>query len=412
MRPSVDRERPDLRLNVYLYRDSARVSLDLSGESLHRRGYRDEGAAAPLKENLAAAILLFAGWPELASAGAPFVDPLCGSGTLPIKAALIAGDVAPALLRTHFGFTGWRGHDAVVWEGLRTEARARAEAGKRRLPTIIGFDAEAAAVRAALRNLENAGLHGLVHVEKRELATAEVPRGAAGGLLATNPPYGERLGEEKALVALYARLGEVLKTRFAGWRAAVFTGNEKLGMRLGLVPRRTDTLFNGAIECQLLQFELPVATAAAAALSAGAGMFANRLRKNLKTLGRWASARGWNAIACMMPTCPNTPLPSISTRGRGRWAHVQEYAAPASVDVQKAEGRLREALAVIPEVLDIHRHTSFTRCVSGRRGRRSTRRRGKGATSMKCAREKSACLSISPTISTPASSLIIAPFAA
>ena len=104
VRPSVDRERPDLRLNVYLYRDSARVSLDLSGESLHRRGYRDEGAAAPLKENLAAAILLFAGWPELASAGAPFVDPLCGSGTLPIEAALIAGDIAPGLLRHAFRF--------------------------------------------------------------------------------------------------------------------------------------------------------------------------------------------------------------------------------------------------------------------------------------------------------------------
>ena len=176
-------------------------------------------------------------------------------------------------------------------------------------------------MRAALRNLENAGLHGLVHVEKRELATAEVPRGAAGGLLATNPPYGERLGEEKALVALYAHLGEVLKTRFAGWRAAVFTGNEKLGMHLGLVPRRTNTLFNGAIECRLLQFELPVATAAAAALSAGAEMFANRLRKNLKTLGRWAQREGVDCYRLYDADLPEYAVAVDLYEGEGtRWA--------------------------------------------------------------------------------------------
>ncbi len=304
VRPSIDRERPDLRLNVYLYRDSARVSIDLSGESLHRRGYRDEGAMAPLKENLAAAILLFAGWPELAAAGAPFVDPLCGSGTLPIEAALIAGDVAPGLLRPHFGFFGWRGHDAAAWEEILAEARTRADTGKRRLPTIIGFDAQAAAVRAALRNLENAGLHGLVHVEKRELAAAAVPRGAGGGLLATNPPYGERLGEEKALVPLYAQLGEVLKMHFAGWRAAVFTGNERLGMRLGLVPQRTEHLFNGAIECQLLQFDLPLAPATAADLSAGAGDVRQspaQKSENPRTLGAARRSRLLPSVRCRPP---------------------------------------------------------------------------------------------------------------
>ncbi|MFA7536428.1 MAG: bifunctional 23S rRNA (guanine(2069)-N(7))-methyltransferase RlmK/23S rRNA (guanine(2445)-N(2))-methyltransferase RlmL [Desulfuromonadales bacterium] len=352
VRPSIDRARPDLRLNVYLYRDSARVGLDLSGESLHRRGYREEGAAAPLKENLAAAILLLAGWPELARAGAPFVDPLCGSGTLPIEAALLAGDVAPGLLRPHFGFLGWKGHDGAAWDALLADARQRAAEGKRRLPAIIGFDAEASAVRAALANIERAGLHGLVHAEKRELSAAEAPRGAAGGLLAANPPYGERLGEEKALVSLYARLGEALQTRFAGWRAAVFTGNERLGMRLGLAPARTDILFNGPIECRLLHFaaaEHPGATA----FSAGGEMFANRLRKNLKNLRRWAQREGVDCYRVYDADLPEYAVAVDFYQGDGRWAHVQEYAAPNTIDAQKAEARLREALAVIPAVLEI-----------------------------------------------------------
>ena len=160
-RPSVELERPDLRINLHLRGERARIAIDLSGGSLHRRGYRSEGAAAPLKENLAAAILLLADWPNLAGQGAMLLDPLCGSGTLLIEGALMAADIAPGLLREHFGFLGWRGHDQALWQQLLAEAQAKKTAGMERLPPIQGFDASTEALEAARHNIERAGLDAL-----------------------------------------------------------------------------------------------------------------------------------------------------------------------------------------------------------------------------------------------------------
>ncbi len=259
-RPSVDVQRPDVRVNVYLHRDRATLSIDLSGESLHRRAYRQRGAAAPLKENLAAAVLLLAEWPRQAASGAPFVDPMCGAGTLPIEAALIASRIAPGRLRTYFGFVGWRGHDPALWTRLREEAEAEEIRDPKRLPPIHGYDASAAAVRAALANVEQAGLRGRVHIEKRSLEDCEpvVARGRAAvpGVLATNPPYGERLGDSTKLVALYGTLGDTLRRKFTGWTGYVLTGNPALGKRIGLRPARRHILYNGAIECRLLVFPI------------------------------------------------------------------------------------------------------------------------------------------------------------
>jgi 23S rRNA (guanine2445-N2)-methyltransferase / 23S rRNA (guanine2069-N7)-methyltransferase len=258
-RPSIDVRRPDVRVNVYLYRDEATVSIDLSGDSLHRRGYREARGVAPLKENVAAAMLLLAGWPQLARAGAPFVDPMCGSGTLPIEAALIAADIAPGALRSHYGFLGWRGHDAALWKRLQQEARDGVVRDKKQLPRILGYDDSARAIEAALANVERAGLRGTVHIEKRAWSRCEAPPGIEGetrGLLAANPPYGTRLGDAKELVALYAELGDVLRHRFLGWKAMILTGNARLAKSIGLRPSRRHILYNGAIECRLL--ELPI----------------------------------------------------------------------------------------------------------------------------------------------------------
>jgi 23S rRNA (guanine2445-N2)-methyltransferase / 23S rRNA (guanine2069-N7)-methyltransferase len=250
-RPSVALARPDIRVNVYLYRDEATVGLDLSGESLHRRGYRGEGGQAPLKENLAAAILLRAGWPALAEAGGPLVDPMCGSGTLPIEGALMAADIAPGLGRPYFGFLRWKGHDDATWHTLIEEAHARKHAGLQRLPPVLGCDLDPRAVRIALANLDRAGLSGRVQLERRELGECRPPPGTEPGLVVVNPPYGERLGTVKALEPLYTKLGEVLRAQFQGWRVAVLTGNPELGKRMGLRARRHYTLYNGAIECRL-----------------------------------------------------------------------------------------------------------------------------------------------------------------
>jgi 23S rRNA (guanine2445-N2)-methyltransferase / 23S rRNA (guanine2069-N7)-methyltransferase len=360
-RPSVAREHPDVRINVYLRRDRARVSLDLSGESLHRRGYRQEAVLAPLKENLAAAILALAGWPRIAGAGGALIDPMCGSGTLPIEAALMAGDVAPGLLRPHYGFLRWQGHQPQLWEELLEEARQRRESGLKELPPIIGYDADAGTVRHALANVEKAGLRGLVHIEKRPYGEARPPKDARSGLLVANPPYGERLGEEQALTPLYAGLGELLRGHFPGWRGAVFTGNPRLALRLGGKPQGSHTLYNGAIECRLLLLSPAEADRTASPQTTideagtGADMLANRLRKNLKTMGRWARQNG---IYCYRLYDADLPEYAVALDLYGneqgeRWAHVQEYEAPASIDASKAEERLRQALAVIPAVLEL-----------------------------------------------------------
>jgi 23S rRNA (guanine2445-N2)-methyltransferase / 23S rRNA (guanine2069-N7)-methyltransferase len=372
IRPSVAVERPDLRINVHVHRDVATISIDLSGESLHRRGYRVEAGAAPLKESLAAAILLKSGWPETAQKNGVLVDPMCGSGTLPIDAALMAADIAPGLLRSYFGFSGWRGHDPQLWQQLIADAEARRLAGLERLPLIVGYDANPAAIRAAWSNLERAGLSGRIHFERRDVSELAPPSSGEGkgGLLVVNPPYGERLGEVAELHGLYRTLGERLRSHFLGWNAAVFTGNPDLGRELGLRARRLHTLFNGALECRLLQFEVTPEWFAALpdehhkkslavapeSLGDGAMMFANRLRKNLKNLGRWARQSG---ITCYRLYDADLPEYAVAVDLYEQWVHVQEYEAPATVDAKKAVARLREVMTVLPTVLGVPAESVF-----------------------------------------------------
>jgi len=359
-RPSIDTQQPDIRINLYLHRDQATVSLDLSGDSLHRRGYRAHGVEAPLKENLAAAILLRAGWPTLAAEGAPLVDLLCGSGTLPIEAALIAADIAPGLQRSRFGFTRWRGHDSAAWNTLVGESQERRRNGLNRVPPIRGYDHDPRAIDAARKNLARADLGDCVAFEQRALSDC-VPETSSPGLVVANPPYGERLGETVDLVALYKELGDALKRCYPGWRAAVFTGNSELGKELGIRARRMHTLYNGAIECKLLHFDIdpewymrarrPISSPAD--LGSGAEMFANRLRKNLRHLGRWAARQDIHAYRLYDADMHEYNMAIDVYEGERRWVHVQEYKAPASVDERSAARRLKHALAVIPLVLEV-----------------------------------------------------------
>ena len=375
-RPSVDLVQPDLRVNVYLDLDQATVSIDLSGDSLHKRGYRIEGGKAPLKENLAAALLLRAGWPKMAAAGGAFLDPMCGSGTLPIEAAMMASDRAPGLRRLWFGFMGWRGHRADLWTDLCVEAETRSELGLAVLPEIRGYDLDRRAVANACGNLARAGLEDHVTIRLGDLTEAR-PSGPRG-LVVANPPYGERLGEEETLVPLYQSLGETLRTHFDGWQASIFTGNSELSFKVGIRATKQYALFNGALPSKLFNFDItearffvpregePPSEASRQqnqwlrkarhvdVNAGGAVMLANRLRKNLKLLGRWARQ---NAVSCYRLYDADLPEYAVAIDlypSEGKlWAHVQEYEAPLTVDPHKAETRLIEALAVIPSVLDI-----------------------------------------------------------
>lgn len=261
-RPSVDPVNPDVRINVYVMQDRATVSLDLSGQSLHRRGYREEGVDAPLKENLAAAMLLLAGWPEELRRGREsgrmpmLIDPMCGSGTIPMEAALMAANRAPGLARDRHGFTGWLGHVPALWDRLCKEARAQEVTDPKSLPRIVGFDRDARAVRSATVNAERAGLRGLVHFEKRGLEALERPADQERGLVVVNPPYGERLGETEELKPVYKQMGDLFKQRFQGWDAYILTSNPDLAKCVGLKASRRFILFNGALECRLLKYEM------------------------------------------------------------------------------------------------------------------------------------------------------------
>ena len=364
-RPSIDLERPDLRLNAHLHAGSAVISVDLSGQGLHRRGYRVAPVAAPLKENLAAAVLQRAGWPAMAASGEPLVDPMCGSGTLLIEAAWMATDRAPALHRDDLGLLRWRGHDADLWSQLLDEARERAAAGRRRRPSLCGFDVDPGAVKAARANLKGAGVEG-VRVERRDIGDDPGPVGGPG-LLVTNPPYGQRLGEEASVRSLYTDLAARLRASYGGWQVAVLSGNPEWAPSLGLSTSAADMLYNGALECQLLRGHVPVGSVAGVD-SAGSEMLANRLRKNRKSLGRWARKAQVTCYRLYDADMPEYNLAvDLYQSGRLR-VHVQEYRAPHSVDPARAAGRLQEALATIANVLEIPRGQLYFKVREKKRG--------------------------------------------
>jgi putative N6-adenine-specific DNA methylase len=247
-RPSVDVDQPMVGLNLHVYRNRAVLSLDSSGESLHKRGYRPIQTRAPLNEALAAALVLLTGW----RGERAFADPLCGSGTLAIEAAWIALRRPPGLTRKRFGFQGWMDFDIGLWTSLRDEARRGVG---RTLPApIYAADARGDVVSLAINNARAAGIGHLLRFDKRDVRDFQPPPGAPGVMLC-NPPYGERIGEEKNLFGLYRLLGEVFVQRCPGWTAYVFTGNPRLAAAIGLTPAAEIPLYNGKIPCRLLKFE-------------------------------------------------------------------------------------------------------------------------------------------------------------
>ena len=426
VRPSVNTERPNIRINVYLNGENAQLSLDLSGESLHRRGYRDVSIQAPMKENLAAAMLLRSGWPQIAKQQGSLLDPMCGSGTLLLEGAMIAADYAPGLLRDYYGFTGWKKHDAQCWKKLRAEAEQRKKIGLEKLPIIVGFDQNRHTVNTALAHIANAGLQHKIHIERRDIEDAEPAESWKPGLLICNPPYGERLGDEQETAELYKKFGATLKANFIGWKAAMIISNPELGFRLGVRSQKPITLFNGALECKLLRLDIdernffipkaltqeeriaqvtelskvqeqrielatepsptPQAETVGTAIDASAPetintansdttepvaaeMFANRLKKNLKKLSKWVKQNQISSYRVYDADLPEYAVAIDIYQGEQTWVNVQEYEPPKSIDQHKADQRLAGLLAEIPRVLGIKREQVFLKI---RRKQKST----------------------------------------
>jgi 23S rRNA (guanine2445-N2)-methyltransferase / 23S rRNA (guanine2069-N7)-methyltransferase len=251
-RPSVDLQNPDIQIQIYLNRDVATVNLDLSGRSLHERGYRKGFVDAPLKENLGAAILMLSGWKEVYEKGGVLLDPMCGSGTFAIEAAWMAKNRAPGILRERWGFQRWKPFVPEIWKKLRDEAKS----AERPCPVkIFASDQSARAYSQCILNAEAAGVAKEVFFERREMTLWTV-KPAETGLFIVNPPYGERLGDEEGLISVYRSIGDTLKKAFPGWKGGVFTGNALLAKEVGLKPSRRIPLWNGSIECRLQTYEL------------------------------------------------------------------------------------------------------------------------------------------------------------
>ncbi|EIM03034.1 23S rRNA (guanine(2445)-N(2))/(guanine(2069)-N(7))-methyltransferase [Rhodanobacter thiooxydans] len=373
-RPDINTDEPDIRINLRLRRDRATVSLDLAGTPLHRRGWREEQGEAPLKENLAAAMLLRAQWPAVYAAGGALLDPMCGSGTLLIEGALMAADVAPGLRREYFGFLGWQQHDIALWRSLLDEAKQRAEAGLRALrPCFFGSDADPRMVQTAKRNAQQAGVAGFFTLDRQDMAHAAPPPGVAHGLVITNPPYGERLGDRAEMPKLYRALGDTLRQRFTGWRAAVLAGDLELGRAMQLHADKRYALYNGALETVLLTFDLKVRDEPPREpkpLSAGAQMLKNRLEKTARHLRKRLVREAihcWRAYDQDLPEYAAAIDVYGDTRG-DEHLHIQEYRAPADVPADVARLRLREIARVAGEVFGVPRERIVLK----------TRERGKG----------------------------------
>lgn len=353
-RPSVDKN-GDVRIEAQLRKGKLHLYYNFSGDSLHRRGYRLQPGKAPLKENLAAAILIRAGWPALAAEGKHLIDPMCGSGTLLMEAGMMAADIAPGLNRQQWGFDSWLGHQRPCWLAEVDAARERRAAGLNNLRSrLYGFDIDPEQLNAATNNLARSALAGRIHFERRDIAQLRVSSEVAeqGGLVVCNPPYGERLSELPQLAPLYQHFHDATM-KLPDWSLAVFTGNVDLARSIRRPMFKQYNFMNGPIATKLLVFGAADERSAqpqASLIRGPVEAFANRLGKNLKQLRKWATREN---VHCYRLYDADLPEYAVAIDQYEDWLHVQEYVPPKSIDEAKAERRLLDVLAVLPEVTGI-----------------------------------------------------------
>jgi 23S rRNA (guanine2445-N2)-methyltransferase / 23S rRNA (guanine2069-N7)-methyltransferase len=360
-RPDVDVESPDLLLNLVVRKGKAVLSVDLGGGPLHRRGWRRAQGEAPLKETLAAAVLMRGQWPAMYRDGGALLDPMCGSGTLLIEGALMAADVAPGLLRLGDGLpTRWRGFDVDQWRALIAEAKQRREAGLAELrPICLGSDIDERILRVARENAQAAGVAQALDLRTAAIETLLLADDvAARGLVVCNPPYDARLAADPTL---YRALGDALRRSVPNWRASLLCGDAELARATGLRAAKKYQMFNGAIECTLITVD-PIAPpervvdAGPRELGEGAQMVANRIRKNLRKLKPWRERENVDNFRVYDADLPEYAAAIdvyADADTREQWLHVQEYAAPPEIPEATTRKRLNELLAGVREVFNL-----------------------------------------------------------
>lgn len=379
-RPSVDKNNPDVRINARLHKSEIILSLDVSGESLHRRGYRSRRGAAPLKENLAAAILLRAGVKEFAKSAKEkqqplvIVDPLCGSGTFLVEAALIARNIAPGKFRDQFGFEKLLDFDAALWQSVKEEGASLEDNDIK--CDFYGYDDDENVISFAKSNAVDAGVDADIQCNVRNLQSfkPEFPENTTSGLMICNPPYGERLGEVEALRSEYKRIGQIAKDYFEGFTCGVLTSNKELGSELRLRSKNRYKFFNGPIAAELLLFDIKGKDELTLRrdislkdkpLSEGGTMVANRLKKNQRRLQSWINKNNISAYRLYDADMPEYAAAIDIYDG---YAHIQEYQAPKNVDENKAKRRFDEIKHAVVVGLGIPEEKVFTKVRKKQKG--------------------------------------------
>lgn len=401
-RPSIDTEQPDIRIHLHLQGSKGQIAIDLSGGGLHRRGYRTEAGIAPLRETLAAAMLRYSGWPN-PRRFEMLLDPLCGSATLPIEAAMMAGDVAPGLNRTHFGFLSWPSHDAHKWQTLLDEAFERRERGLRNMPPIIGSDQDLNIIGIALRNVQRAGLARHIELRDCELSQYETGKGLASrGLLVANPPYGPRMDQLEATLctqqlrslsdgALLRWSKTILMPDEPGWPRddGVAAGN---GSPVKISTSDSLAVSNGALACRMYRLRSSSQRGPSAITTRkqahrdtatqqlprhsdlkpiDTSELSNRIAKNERKLRAW---RKREAVTCFRVYDADLPQFALAIdiyqldHSNHRWALVQEYAAPPTVDPVVVTARREAALAILPDALGVERKQMLFKTRERQRG--------------------------------------------
>ena len=373
-RPNVDLAEPDHRINVRLSKRKIYISLDISGESLHKRGYRVGQGLAPIKENLAAALLTRAKWPGFAKAQRPFVDPMCGSATFLIEAVYMAADIAPGLLRDDYGFLRWKQFQKSRWQELQDQAEERKVAGLRALTSeIVGCEIDPRVAKQAELNIAKAGLSDKIRVIVGELPSAKqhLNEGQTG-LLLCNPPYGMRLGEQEKLPYDYRQLAQLSKTHFPGWTLGILSSSAELLSETRMRFDKKYRIFNGPIPCELRLFSIRTDDGSSQTsdgddskrrdrldtvrLSDGAQMVANRLRKNQAKLAKWADK---NSIECYRVYDADLPEYAAAIDVYQHRLHIQEYQAPKTIEVHKAESRYKDLVKAAKHVFRVENQDVF-----------------------------------------------------
>lgn len=380
LRPDVSKRRPDCKVHVHLDESLVSLFIDMSGEGLHRRGYRGDTGIAPLKENLGAAMVALSGWSGSGSSEWCFLDPMCGSGTLAIEAALMWGDTAPGLSRKYYGFKGWLGHDEKIWSQLVDEAIEREErALGKRWPRIIGFDSDPEMVGIARQNVKRAGLEGKIEIECKELAFLQPPSNQ--GYVVSNLPYGERLSDKKKVGYLYRCLRRKLQNTFPSWRVGLLISEADLADHLGVTSFRSYRLNNGPIRCRLYtgSLEQNALTSfkwqiCSTHRQSDTVEFTNRLKKNYKKLSKWSRQNG---VSCFRVYDRDLPNYNLSVDIYEKWILVQEYAAPSTIDQTVAKERFFSALADVRHFFGVKKDRVFVKRRERHRGKSQYQKSGK-----------------------------------